>query len=744
MTDTKPRNVRISVHRPTMLCCVGVLAAAAVLLGFEVEAQAWMASLVVGMLLGLCLFLPKADLRRMITLVLAGLFAGSIAVDVGEQYVYRRLMPYADHSYRYEVSGLMLEDAELFEADTRILLRVERIDGQAVRSFKTYAYLEGLQEIEVGQRVTLALRFERPSRDSSGFDALRYYRAKGVYLMGKAAQDVKVSDESAPPLWLRPALWSKTLKNRLHTLTNERHAAVLQSLMLGDTSEIDPAYEKALRRCGLSHIMAVSGMNVVFLSNFCILLLRRKWGSIVSVPVILVFTLMTGADASVVRAALMQLIFLGAYAVRRENDSLNALMAVLALMLLANPWYLFDAGMWLSFASTLGLILVGFRVRNALERPFAKLPKLLRRVTELFTGALGATLSTMVFVLPLQLYYFKSFSLIAPLANMLLLWAVEGAFFLGMIGLLLGMIWTPLGKLCMVLAWPLVECQLQLVPRLARLPFSLIPSDAYTLIGVGVAYAFLILFILFKPRKRVYVSAVAVSLCLCTVMLCAQFDRLHAVTVAGLDTRGGQAAVVYDGRTCMVINCGGADAAEVTAEYLESQGIGRIDLLVLTDEKQSSMSGAEELSRRLEVSRLACAPSAAERAEAVRAESRMEVCSGTLVDAANFELRLEPVPGDGFDAGRLTAELATDTLRFLITGSVAAEVLAGKSGSFDAVLASDYYVNRELPEDTLHEGGLWLMPSWQGIGPETTVEACSQGTTPVDLRKHGNVVFTIR
>jgi hypothetical protein len=122
----------------------------------------------------------------------------------------------------------------------------------------------------------------------------------------------------------------------------------------------------------------------------------------------------------------------------------------------------------------------------------------------------------------------------------------------------------------------------------------------------------------------------------------------------------------------------------------------------------------------------------------------MSVESGTVLESALYTLRLLPTDAEGFDADRMTAELTTRTLRFLITGSVDSAVLEGLPGAFDVIVASDYYVNHELPGHILREGSLWLMPSWNGLSAGADVMARERGAVAVDLREQGNVVFTIR
>lgn len=75
----------------------------------------------------------------------------------------------------------------------------------------------------------------------------------------------------------------------------------------------------------------------------------------------------------------MYLIAAGAFLTRREANSLNSLFAALGLLLLVNPYAIASLSLQLSFAATLGLILLSGRMQRRLMRPFAKAPKTRRK-----------------------------------------------------------------------------------------------------------------------------------------------------------------------------------------------------------------------------------------------------------------------------------------------------------------------------------------------------------------------------
>ena len=103
--------------------------------------------------------------------------------------------------------------------------------------------------------------------------------------------------------------------------------------------------------------MAVSGLHIGFLVGFCTLLFGKRWGTVASIPLVLLFVPVAGATPSVLRAALMYLTAAGGFLLRRRSGGLNALLMALAVLLLVNPYAIASVGLQLSFASTLGLIL---------------------------------------------------------------------------------------------------------------------------------------------------------------------------------------------------------------------------------------------------------------------------------------------------------------------------------------------------------------------------------------------------
>ncbi len=154
--------------------------------------------------------------------------------------------------------------------------------------------------------------------------------------------------------------------------------------MLGDEAGIPDSVQQAFKDTGTSQIIAISGFNITIiaglLSTFFGRLLgrrRRYLAAGLSAVMIGFYTVLVGADAAVVRAALMGGLSLYARQLGSPQDGLNCLALVAAVMALINPNVLWDGGFQLSFMATLGLVLYAEPFSQAFIRagPPANWPK---------------------------------------------------------------------------------------------------------------------------------------------------------------------------------------------------------------------------------------------------------------------------------------------------------------------------------------------------------------------------------
>lgn len=279
--------------------------------------------------------------------------------------------------------------------------------------------------------------------------------------------------------------------------------ALLGALLLGDQSGLSESLKNKLNLTGLRHITAISGQHVVLLVNMLMALflglgLWRRQALLLSFALMALFILLTGLEASAIRAGIMGgLLLVGQYAGRMQA-SFRALVFAAALMLLFNPLLLTrDVGFQLSFLAVAGIMF-----------SFSFFKHFLRRIPEGFglQDMLAMNFSAQLFTLPLLIYNFGYVSLISPLTNILVLPAIPFLIGMGLVFLLAGTLWSFLGTL---LSFPvfLFASYFYFVANLfSKLPFASLAIENLSPFWLILFYVPLVFFIRkFKKDKAPYI-----------------------------------------------------------------------------------------------------------------------------------------------------------------------------------------------------------------------------------------------
>ena len=195
-------------------------------------------------------------------------------------------------------------------------------------------------------------------------------------------------------------------------------------------------------------------------------------GAVVAILGIAAYTVLVGAGASVVRAAVMGSLALVAQRIGRRALGLNTLSAAIMAMTLLNPLTLWDVGFQLSAAATLGLVLYAEPFEAAFKNLAARFaaPENAARLTAYVGEFFLLTLAAQITTLPLIAYYFKRLSFVSFVANVLIVPAQPAVMVMGGLALIVGLIWLPLGKIIAWAAWPFTAYTIAFVELFAKVP----------------------------------------------------------------------------------------------------------------------------------------------------------------------------------------------------------------------------------------------------------------------------------
>lgn len=480
---------------------------------------------------------------------------------------------------------------------------------------------EALEAVRPGDRLTL--KADCSCRTYLDRGEVSNAASKGIFVTLRARSSIRIDPADRPPWWSWPRLWGRELAERVEAAFPEDVAGLLTAMVAGERGVISDRDYTALKRAGVAHLMAVSGMHVCFLIGLLSLFTgadpRRR--AAVCLPVTVVFALAVGGSPSVLRACIIWAFALLAPVVGREKDPWSALAAALFLLLLLNPLSAANVGLQLSFAAVAGITLVTPRLSRAMTGRGHALPETdpawkrrLRRVADRLLGlardGLASTLGALVFTVPLSAYYFGTLSLAAPLTNVLVLPVAAAVFALGLVTGLVGFV-SPaaaavLGK---VFAWP-ARYVMAVARGVGAFPYSAVTlNGVYYPVFLLFAYGLVLVAALWKGQRRrwwLFTGCGAVMLSVAILFTRLTF-RWGDLTVTALNVGQGQSILLSSAGETALIDCGGStfeDPGDLAADYLADRGERRIDTLILTHYHDDHMNGVATLFDRLDIGRI--------------------------------------------------------------------------------------------------------------------------------------------
>lgn len=385
--------------------------------------------------------------------------------------------------------------------------------------------------------------------------------------------------------------------------------ALLRGMVLGGDRGLTEATVEDFRTAGLSHILAVSGQNILLI----VLLVRAiamacgagyRGRIVLPVLAIVVYVPLCGAQPSVIRAGVMGLAALAAVAASRPASRVYALALAAIVMLAWNPRATADVGAQLSFAAVLGIMAFTGPVSRALCRRFPSLPMW---VAEAFAATVGATLATA----PLMAWHFDRVSLVSLIANVLATPLIGVIVWLGSLAAAVGQVSAPLGGLLNAPNAFVLGALIEIAKLSAAVPGAEAEVENIGLgwllasIGSIVALAAIANGLWSLPGRtveRVFaglgrggaraVLAVGLGLAVLILLLARAGQGPNAVrpSVTMLDVGQGDAMLLRGAGGCDALIDAGPDP-ELLASQLKRHQVDRLDLLLITHSNADHFAG---------------------------------------------------------------------------------------------------------------------------------------------------------
>lgn len=387
------------------------------------------------------------------------------------------------------------------------------------------------------------------------------------------------------------AVWQQTLSD---TFADSPVRGILSAMCFGDTRHLDEATTTIFRRSGTAHLLCVSGLHLSIITAAALAVLQRLrrpfWlRPVLAMLCVLLYMGLTGFHYSVLRAGIMQLLFLSAQLFRRDADSRNSLGAALLLILLFDPLAVFDAGLWMSVAATVGILLLYPALRQYLRDRFCRKKTLPARLGGCILDALSVSVCTTVAITPVQLLVFGTFTWISPLVNLFAVPVATPIVICGCLAAILAQIpflaW--LSQACMWVAEQLSRYLHAVSSVGASVPYASTQIQARWLILFIIGVYLLVGFGWILAKKRGVLCGALAALLILTAGSGSNALAMRGVTTfTAIPAENGTVLFSQDSSDrILLIKAGNRQAVWQAATYLHDCGIYEIDwLLWIPDE----------------------------------------------------------------------------------------------------------------------------------------------------------------
>lgn len=487
------------------------------------------------------------------------------------------------------------------------------------KKFIVYINKKNKKLLEYGDLIEIKGEYSAPevARNYKGFDYSQYLKTLNIYGTIKVEESKIINKNQLSPILISINNIKEKMIDNANRNMPKRTANLLLGILIGERDNIQEDIIESFRTANLSHILAVSGAHTSYIILGITYLISKsktpkRIGYIITIIILLIFIIITGASYSVVRACIMAIVVIGAKICYRKENFFTSICISLIIILIQNPFAINDIGLKLSFMGTAGIVIFNKSITNF----FIKL-KIKQKIAE----ALSVTFSAQLMIMPITILNFNTISLTFFISNILASPLLGIIIIFGFISIFISSILNPISKILFLILHIFLELLILVSKVTEKIPGSSILVKTPNILFAIVYYILILFFNYFfvikqNPTRRFHKKIIkiitiknikntvkVIVVVFLIMLLLTRIVRIINPTlkIYFIDVGQGDSTLIVTPKNKKILIDGGEEKTNVLFQYLLDRRINKIDYIIISHFDSDHCNGLIEIIEKMRV-----------------------------------------------------------------------------------------------------------------------------------------------
>lgn len=548
-------------------------------------------------------------------------------------------------------------------------VKVFEVNGEV---FNEKTILSTRENFEIGDVVEFSgeLREMRENTNPKLFNYRNFYINKSIF-SGIFSEDVRKVGTSGDVFLILKRHFNNFVENTFNKSLSIQNSDIMKRIFLG--TKYDLEFEENVREIGISHILAVSGLHIgiiyfLFTFIFKFLPISKLLREVLIIILLILYSNLIGNPSSVLRAIIYISVITYTKLSGRIVDNLNSLFVTAFIILVFKPYGIFDLGLYFSFLSVLGIILI--------------LPRMSKKNDGVVISSLKVTFAISILIIPIMLNSFGEFSIMSFIGNLIIVPFFVICIILGFFMLLLGVISIKFS----ILIGFFVEIVLNLIrENIEFLNFINLKFEFYEMNKIFLILYYICLYIVFSGIYRNInvrqLKFLFISITISTILINFYNINRNLVRINFIDIGQGDSILIRGLYNNALVDTGGItyghgdNGKSVLIPYLKKEGVNKLDFVFISHLDSDHCKNLKLLSEEVEIENLIFRNGGykdyLEKFGNVRANKIIDIEKESKIDLKDMDFHIFQIP-NGFEENErsIILNLNANDKKVLFTGDI--------------------------------------------------------------------------